>query len=99
MNEYQLDQLAYALGRACAKRREAMQLSTREFASRAQTHPSIVTRLETGKVMPTLVTLGYFTDVYGCSLAELVNEAESEVLSETKEAQSDVTEEAQDGLA
>lgn len=77
MFETKTKHLAGSVGRAIAKRRVACGLTQEQVAEQLGIGIEAVSRIERGVVLPTVVRLGEFADVFQCSIADLVTEISS----------------------
>lgn len=66
--------LAVIVGRAIARRRTDCRLTQEYVAERLGIGVEAVSRIERGVVLPTVVRLGEFADVFDCRIADLVTE-------------------------
>ena len=64
-----------AVGRALATERRSAGLSQQQVAERIGVEPESVSRIESGKISPTLQRLRQLAGVYGCSLEALIGRA------------------------
>ena len=63
------------VGRALAAERRSAGLSQQQVAERIGVEPETLSRMESGKISPTLQRLRQLAGVYGCSLEALVGRA------------------------
>lgn len=62
---YEAQSLEFAIARTVIQARKAAKLSQVELAERMQTSQSAIARLESGKSLPNIVTLGKLADATG----------------------------------
>lgn len=77
MPETEMKRLAGLVGRAIAKRRMACDLTQEQVAERLKIGVEAVSRIERGVVLPTVVRLGEFAEIFQCDVADLVTETSS----------------------
>ena len=83
--EGDIDRLARLIGEEVRLRRKALGMSSRRFATLAQTHHGVVLRLERGEQMPSLTTLAYWCPALGCSITDVLASAEQKLTRELVE--------------
>lgn len=77
MAETEMQRLAKLVGRAIAKRRVARELTQEQVAERLKVGVEAVSRIERGVVLPTVIRLGEFAEIFQCDVADLVTETSS----------------------
>jgi transcriptional regulator with XRE-family HTH domain len=70
--------LQEAIGCAIRARRKALGISQRELALRARTHRPLIARAERGMHALTLDSLIRYANAFGCTVSDLVLEAEGQ---------------------
>ncbi|MGB6007774.1 helix-turn-helix domain-containing protein [Castellaniella sp.] len=77
MPEAEMKNLAGLVGRAIAKRRVACELTQEQVAEHLKIGVEAVSRIERGVVLPTVIRLGEFAQIFQCGVADLVTETSS----------------------
>lgn len=77
MPESEVKGLARLVGRAIAKHRTARGLTQEHVAEQLSIGVEAVSRIERGVVLPTVVRLGEFAEIFQCNVADLLTETSS----------------------
>lgn len=79
MNKIEQKRLAGSIGGAIAKQRVRSQLTQEEVAERLGIGNEAVSRIERGRVIPNIVRLIEFAEIFNCEAAELLGQASSHI--------------------
>ncbi|MFM5239053.1 helix-turn-helix domain-containing protein [Aeromonas veronii] len=74
MTDVNFEELAKSVGKAIGRQRQQVGLTQEQVAEHLDIGMEAVSRMERGKVVPTVVRLAQLAQLFGCELADLLRE-------------------------
>ncbi|MBL0440117.1 MULTISPECIES: helix-turn-helix domain-containing protein [Aeromonas] len=74
MTDVNFEELAKRVGKAIGRQRQQVGLTQEQVAEHLDIGMEAVSRMERGKVVPTVVRLAQLAQLFGCELADLLRE-------------------------
>ncbi|WP_227430849.1 helix-turn-helix domain-containing protein [Psychrobacter sp. I-STPA6b] len=81
------DELSRNIGRAIAKNRQLAGLTQAQVAEYLEISNDAVSRMERGKIMPTVARLMQMADIFGCETADLLTQSSVLALDQSRRIQ------------
>lgn len=81
------DELAKKIGQAIAKNRKMAGLTQAQVAERLEISNDAVSRMERGKIMPTVARLMQMAEIFGCETTDLLTQSSVLALDQSRQIQ------------
>ena len=81
------DELSKNIGRAIAKNRQLAGLTQAQVAEILEISNDAVSRMERGKIMPTVARLMQMADIFGCETADLLTQSSVLAIDQSRRIQ------------